>query len=112
METGMIRWGPVSKSPAGIARPCRRHRSFASAAWFAGNTARLDSADPSIAGVTFNNAAMGYTIAQGSGGGLTLQGGGTPSGPATVTVMAGNDIISRPLHLAATPPLCPPPQAA
>ena len=71
---------------------------FASAA--AGNTARLDGADPSLAGVTFNNAAMGYTIAQGSGGGLTLQGGGTPSGPATVTVMAGNDIISAPLHLA------------
>jgi autotransporter-associated beta strand protein len=70
---------------------------FASAA---GNVARLDGADPSIAAMTFNNAATGYTIAQGSGGSLTLQGGGAPSGSATVSVLAGNHAIRAPLQLA------------
>ncbi len=65
-----------------------------------GSTARLDGADPSVAAVTFNNAAMGYTIAQGSGGSLTLQGGVAPGELATVAVLAGNHAISAPLQLA------------
>ena len=66
----------------------------------AGNIARLDGADPSLAAITFNNLTIGYTIAQGSGGALTLQAGGAHSGSATVSVLAGNDAISAPLHLA------------
>ncbi len=62
----------------------------------AGNVARLDGADPSIAAITFNNAAVSYTVAQGSGGSLTLQG----DTGATVSVLAGNHAISAPLHLA------------
>lgn len=66
-----------------------------------GNIARLDGADPSLAAISFNNATIGYTIAQGSGGSLTLRGGGASSGSATVSVLAGNHAISAPVHLAA-----------
>ena len=66
---------------------------FASAT---GPMARLDGANPTLAGITFNSAATSYTIAQGSGGSLTLQG----TNGATVSVLAGNDTISAPLHLA------------
>ena len=67
----------------------------------AGNVARLDGADPNLAAITFNNAATGYTIAQGSGGSLTLQGGVAPAELATVAALAGNHAISRtPLQIA------------
>jgi autotransporter-associated beta strand protein len=58
--------------------------------------ARLDGATPTLAGVTFNNAASGYGIIQGSGGSLTLQGAST----ATVSVLAGSPAINAPVHLA------------
>ena len=61
--------------------------------------ARLDGATPTLAAVTFNNAATGYGIIQGSGGSLTLQGGLAGAG-ATVSVLAGNPAIDAPLHLA------------
>ncbi len=60
-----------------------------------GPVARLDGANPTLAGITFNNAVTSYTIAQGSGGGLTLQG----SNGATVSVLAGSHAISAPVHL-------------
>ncbi len=66
---------------------------FASAT---GPMARLDGANPTLAGITFNSAATSYTIAQGSGGSVTLQ--GTSGG--TVSVLAGSHTISAPLHLA------------
>jgi autotransporter-associated beta strand protein len=66
---------------------------FASAT---GPVARLDGANPTLAGITFDNAAIAYTIDQGSGGGLTLQG----SNGATVSVLAGSPTINAPLHLA------------
>ena len=65
---------------------------FASAAL---STATLDGASPVLAGITFDNAAMNYTIAQGSGGNVTLHGAGGSS--ALVQVQAGNDTISAPL---------------
>jgi autotransporter-associated beta strand protein len=58
--------------------------------------AQLDGAAPALAGVTFNNAATGYGIVQGSGGSLTLQGGNG----AAVSVLAGSPTIDAPVHLA------------
>jgi autotransporter-associated beta strand protein len=58
--------------------------------------AQLDGASPTLAGVTFNNAATGYGITQGSGGSLTLQG----ANGGTVSVLAGNPAINAPVHLA------------
>jgi autotransporter-associated beta strand protein len=62
----------------------------------AGPVARLDGATPSLAGITFNSATISYTINQGSGGSLTLQGGGNS---ATISVLAGSHTISAPVHL-------------
>jgi autotransporter-associated beta strand protein len=65
--------------------------------------AQLDGANPTLAGVTFNNAAAGYGIIQGSGGSLTLQGapsGSLAGGSATVSVLAGSPAINAPVHLA------------
>jgi rhamnogalacturonan endolyase len=61
-----------------------------------GPVARLDGANPTLAGITFNNAATSYIIAQGSGGSLTLQG----ANGATVSVLAGSHTISTPVHFA------------
>ncbi|MGO9115563.1 MAG: carbohydrate-binding protein [Thermoguttaceae bacterium] len=62
-----------------------------------GPVVRLDGANPSLAAITFNSTtATSYTIAQGSGGSITLQGG---SG-AMVSVLASSDTISAPVHLA------------
>ena len=61
-----------------------------------GNTASLDGASPTLAGITFNSTATGYTIAQGSGGTITLQAGGG----AAVNVLAGTHHIAAPLNLA------------
>jgi len=55
----------------------------------------LDGANPSVAGMTFNSTGS-YTIAEGSGGSITLQG----SSSVSVTVQAGNHQISAPLGLA------------
>jgi autotransporter-associated beta strand protein len=59
-------------------------------------TVRLDGANPSLSGVTFDNANS-YTLDQGSGGQLTLKGNG---GAASVTDAAGSHGISAPLSLA------------
>ena len=59
-------------------------------------TVRLDGANPSLSAVTFNNANS-YTLAQGSGGQLTLKGNG---GAASVTDAAGSHTISAPVALA------------
>ncbi len=66
---------------------------FASAT---GPIVRLDGANPTLAGITFDNAATSYTIDQGSAGGLTLQGGNG----AAVSALAGSHIIAAPVHLA------------
>lgn len=58
-----------------------------------GPTVSLDSATPAVAGITFNNATTSYTIAQGSGGSITLQSG------ASVAVEAGTHTIAAPLSL-------------
>jgi len=59
----------------------------------------LNGASPSLRGITFNNAAATYNIAQGSSGSLTLSGSG---GAATVDVLAGSQIISAPLILSSS----------
>ena len=56
----------------------------------------LNGASPSLRGITFNNAAARYNIAQGSGGSLTLSGSG---GASVVDVLAGSHVISAPLIL-------------
>jgi glucuronoarabinoxylan endo-1,4-beta-xylanase len=61
-----------------------------------GPVARLDGANPVLAGIVFNNAITSYTIAQGSGGSVTLQG----ANGASVAVQAGTHTISAPLILA------------
>jgi autotransporter-associated beta strand protein len=60
-----------------------------------GAVARLDGANPAVTGITFNNPAASYTISQGSGGSLTMQGAG-----AAISVQAGSHMISAPVHLA------------
>ena len=57
----------------------------------------LDGASPSLASLTFNNSSTSYTIAQGSGGTLTLNGG---AGSASLTVLSGIHAISAPMTLA------------
>ena len=61
-----------------------------------GSTVRLDGASPTLADITFNSDATSYTIAQGSGGTLTLQ----CNAGAAVNVLAGSDAIGAPLDLA------------
>jgi autotransporter-associated beta strand protein len=63
-----------------------------------GDTARLDGASPTLAGITFstNSGKTGYTISQGSGGTITLQAGSS----ASVNVLAGSQTIAAPLILA------------
>ena len=58
-----------------------------------GPTVSLDGATPSLAGITFNNAVTSYTIAQGSGGTITLQSG------ASVAVEAGTHTIAAAVSL-------------
>jgi autotransporter-associated beta strand protein len=58
-----------------------------------GPTVSLNGATPSLAGITFNNSAMSYTIAQGSGGNVILQIG------ASIGVLAGNHTIAAPLSI-------------
>jgi autotransporter-associated beta strand protein len=61
-----------------------------------GAIAGLDGANPILAAITFNNGATSYTIAQGSGGNLTLQ----AAGGANVSTVLGNHAITAPLVLA------------
>ena len=58
-----------------------------------GSTVSLSGANPTLAGITFNNSTTSYTIAQGGSGSITLQSGGS------VAVVAGNHAISAPLTL-------------
>jgi autotransporter-associated beta strand protein len=58
-------------------------------------TVTLDGASPALAGITFDNSTTSYTIAQGTGGSVTLQ----ASGQATVSVLAGTHAISAPVGL-------------
>ena len=57
-------------------------------------TVALNGACPSLAALTFNNAAASYTITPGSGGALSMN-----NGPAAVllTDAAGNHVIAAPL---------------
>jgi len=66
---------------------------FASAT---GGTANLNGQSPTLAGITFNDTATSYTIAQGSGGTLRLANG---TGLAMLTVAAGWHTISAPIEL-------------
>jgi autotransporter-associated beta strand protein len=61
-----------------------------------GGTATLDGASPTLAGITFDNTTTSYTVAQGSGGSVTLQ----SAGGTTVNVLSGNHAITAPLVLA------------
>jgi autotransporter-associated beta strand protein len=56
----------------------------------------LDGANPSLAAIAFSNIAASYTIASGSGGTLSMNGG---TATATVTDAAGNHTIAAPLVL-------------
>ncbi len=71
--------------------------TFAAAATTVNPAVTLDGVSPVLKGVTFNNTAHGYTIAQGTGGSLTLNGGASPS---TIDVTNGSHTISAPLTLA------------
>ena len=66
---------------------------FASAS---GGTATLDGVSPSVAGITFNSSACGYTIASGTGGTLRLANGGSD---ASIIVSSGSHTISSPVAL-------------
>ncbi len=60
-------------------------------------TVSLNGANPTLSGVTFDNASHAYTLAQGSGlGTLTLKGNG---GAADLTVLNGSHTVSAPLSL-------------
>jgi fibronectin-binding autotransporter adhesin len=61
-------------------------------------TVTLDGASPSLNSITFNDSATSYTIAQGTSGSITLNGG---AGSATVTDSAtgGTQTISAPVRL-------------
>jgi fibronectin-binding autotransporter adhesin len=65
----------------------------------ASQTVTLNGANPSLNSVTFNASSTSYTISQGSGGAITLNGG---SGSATVTDSAtgGTQTINAPVGLA------------
>ena len=63
-----------------------------------GGTITLDNAAPSLAAINFSNSNATYTIAQGSGGTLTLNG---RSGLATVTI-SGTQAISAPILLSSS----------
>jgi autotransporter-associated beta strand protein len=69
--------------------------SFASAI-VAPTTVSLDGASPSLSGITFDNSNA-YTLAQGSGGEVTLKGNG---GAATITVSSGSHCVAVPVTLA------------
>ena len=58
-------------------------------------TVSLDGANPSLSGLTFDNANA-YTLAQGSGGELTLKGNG---GAAVITVANGSHCVAAPVTL-------------
>jgi len=62
----------------------------------AGGTVNLDGASPSLKALIFSNTTNSFTLAQGSGGTLTLNG---DSSPATVSV-TGIHTISAPINLA------------
>ena len=59
-------------------------------------TVSLNGVDPDVAAVTFDNSTYSYTIAQGSGGTLTLDNG---AGTASITDTAGDHTISAPVQL-------------
>ena len=69
-----------------------------------GGTITLDTASPSLAAITFSNSNANYTIAQGLGGTLTLNGSNnntlinSTSGMATVAI-SGSQTISAPILL-------------
>ncbi len=54
-------------------------------------TITLNGTSPSLAAITFNSAAQSYTIAQGSGGTISLQAN------ATITDSNGSHLISAPV---------------
>ena len=62
-------------------------------------TINLDAVAPVLAGITFNNANAGYTIAQGSGTNRVTLSTGSAS-PAAITVAAGSHTISAPVTVA------------
>lgn len=69
--------------------------TFGSAAVGA-TTVSLDGQNPGLAALTFSNAAASYTIAQGTGGSLTM---GTSAATGAVAVTAGSHTISTGLAL-------------
>lgn len=62
-------------------------------------TVSLNGQSPVLTTMTFSNAAASYTIAQGSGGAITL---GTEQGAGLITNAAGNHTVSAAIGLART----------
>lgn len=62
----------------------------------AARTITLDGNNPGVSTLTFDNSTSGYTIAQGSGGTLTV---GNATNAGTITNTAGNHTISAPITL-------------
>jgi autotransporter-associated beta strand protein len=63
----------------------------------AGSTITLGSADPNLAGLTFNSGSNGFTIAPGEAGGTLTLDNGTAS--VNIAVAAGSQTISAPVVL-------------
>jgi autotransporter-associated beta strand protein len=61
-----------------------------------GATASLNGVSPTLAGITFNNSAMSYTIAPGSGGALLLN---NSYNIATIQIIAGDHSIQSGISL-------------
>ena len=62
----------------------------------AGGTITLDGANPSVAGIAFDNASASYTVSQGTGGALHLDNGGNC---ASITVLGCSHVIIAPVVL-------------
>ncbi len=62
----------------------------------AGATVNLNGASPTLAAITFNNAATRYTIAADTGGSLQLSGSG---GNSAIRVAAGNHAVQAPVAM-------------
>jgi len=90
-------WGAYQGSPGLDANFASTDTAtFAAAATSGLATVTLDGANPSLKGITFDNAAASYAIAAGSGGALVLNGG---SSAATIDVLAGDHAISTGITL-------------
>jgi autotransporter-associated beta strand protein len=96
-------WQTNGTTPGTIPTNAGDTATFASAPGLtSSDTVTLDG-NHTVGHVVFNNASASYTIAQGSGGTLTIDNSGTGStGAPSITVTAGSHTIAAPLAFAAS----------